>query len=164
MVFCLFYWKIYFFLKVLYNLLRMYAYYDPIISYCQGMNFVMGFLFHFIQDEELTFKCFAVLLEKMLRCVLTQDLQRVKLLFYQLDRLVSKFLPNLAEHFHVFFHHKNSFFFKYFFFFNNFNFFIWRSKKLIPVFMHPHGSWHYSPTLSNSRITLTPCCKFLTWS
>lgn len=81
----------------------MYAYYDPIISYCQGMNFVMGFLYHLIQDEEVTFKCFAILLEKMLRNLLTQDLRRIKLLFYQLDRLVGKFLPNLAEHFQVYF-------------------------------------------------------------
>lgn len=79
----------------------MYAYYDPLISYCQGMNFLMGFLFNFIQDEEITFKCFAVLLEKMLRNLLTQDLKRIKLYFYQLDKLISKFLPNLAEHFAV---------------------------------------------------------------
>lgn len=79
----------------------MYAYYDPIISYCQGMNFLMGFLFILIQDEEITFKCFAVILEKMLRNVLTQDLKRVKLLFYQLDRLISRYLPTLFEHFSV---------------------------------------------------------------
>lgn len=79
----------------------MYAYYDPLISYCQGMNFLMGFLYILIQDEETTFKCFAVILEKMLRNILTQDLKRVKLLFYQLDRLIARFLPVLSEHFNV---------------------------------------------------------------
>lgn len=79
----------------------MYAYYDPEISYCQGMNFLMGFIFNFIQDEEISFKCFTLLVQRMLRDLLDHDLKKIRLLFYQLDRLIQIYLPILYEHFQV---------------------------------------------------------------
>lgn len=88
----------------------------------------MGFLYILIQDEETTFKCFAVILEKMLRNILTQDLKRVKLLFYQMDRLIARFLPVLSEHFNVLY-------FFYIFLFTVLH----RMKKLIQAFMPPLG-------------------------
>lgn len=79
----------------------MYAHYNPQISYCQGMNFLMGFLFNFIQDEEKCFKFFAVLVQNMLLDLLGYDLKKIKLLFYQIDRLIEIYLPALSYHFQV---------------------------------------------------------------
>ena len=61
----------------------------------------MGFLFVCYQDEEQTFKCFAGLIDKLFSSILGPDLSRIKLHFYQLDRLISIYLPELAEHFKV---------------------------------------------------------------
>ena len=38
------------------NVLKTYAFFNPEIEYCQGMNFVAGFLFLVFRDEEKTFK------------------------------------------------------------------------------------------------------------
>lgn len=37
---------------VLTNILKTYAYFNPEIEYCQGMNFVAGFLYLVFRDEE----------------------------------------------------------------------------------------------------------------
>jgi hypothetical protein len=36
--------------KILHDLLKYYAYFNPNISYCQGMNFLMGFLLLYLKD------------------------------------------------------------------------------------------------------------------
>ncbi len=41
---------------VLTNILKTYAFFNPEIEYCQGMNFVAGSLFLFFQNEEIAFK------------------------------------------------------------------------------------------------------------
>jgi hypothetical protein len=38
------------------NVLKTYAFFNPEIEYCQGMNFVAGFLFLVFRNEEQTFK------------------------------------------------------------------------------------------------------------
>lgn len=42
--------------KVLIGVLRTYALYNPEIEYCQGMNYVAGFLLMVFEDEEIAFK------------------------------------------------------------------------------------------------------------
>ena len=83
------------------NLLRCYAYYNPETSYCQGMNYIVGFLLLNFKDEELTFKCFLSLMEYYLEGLFTKEFKRLKLLFYQYNRLLHICLPNLAQHFKV---------------------------------------------------------------
>ena len=83
------------------NLLRLYAQHDKHISYCQGMNYIMGFLYSLFKDEGTTFKFFTVLINKHMRGLFENDLKFLPCLFYQLDRLVCIFLPRLAEHFKV---------------------------------------------------------------
>ncbi len=41
---------------VLTNILKTYAFFNPEIEYCQGMNFIAGFLLLVFKDEELSFK------------------------------------------------------------------------------------------------------------
>ena len=50
----------------LHNLLKLYAFHNPTISYTQGMNFIMGFIYTVMEDEELTFRCFASLINNKL--------------------------------------------------------------------------------------------------
>jgi hypothetical protein len=42
--------------KVLISVLRTYALFNPEIEYCQGMNYVAGFLLMVFKDEEMAFK------------------------------------------------------------------------------------------------------------
>lgn len=41
---------------ILTNILKTYAFFNPEIEYCQGMNFVAGFLYLVFKDEEVAFK------------------------------------------------------------------------------------------------------------
>lgn len=41
---------------ILTNILKTYAFFNPEIEYCQGMNFIAGFLYIVFRDEENAFK------------------------------------------------------------------------------------------------------------
>lgn len=41
---------------ILTSVLKTYAFFNPEIEYCQGMNFVAGFLYLVFRDEEESFK------------------------------------------------------------------------------------------------------------
>lgn len=59
------------------------------------MNFVMGFIYMIMESEELTFRCFASLTDKLLKDVLLYDLKYIRVFFYKLDRLLAIFLPKI---------------------------------------------------------------------
>jgi hypothetical protein len=42
--------------NILTNILKTYAFFNPEIEYCQGMNFIAGFLYFVFKDEETAFK------------------------------------------------------------------------------------------------------------
>ena len=42
--------------QVLTDILKTYAYYNKEIEYCQGMNFIAGFLLMVLKDEQTAFK------------------------------------------------------------------------------------------------------------
>ena len=86
---------------MLHKLLKAYASYNVEISYCQGMNYVMGFLYICIQNEEATFKAFTSLIDKFFQNFFSKDLAKLKLLFYQFDHCLNLFLPKIADHFKV---------------------------------------------------------------
>ena len=86
---------------VLHGLLRLYAHFNPDVSYCQGMNFIMGFIYCLYQTEDITFKFFMKIMDDWLKKLFINDLINLKLIFYQYDRLIAIFLPDLAEHFYV---------------------------------------------------------------
>jgi hypothetical protein len=86
--------------KALKNILRTYAFYNSEIKYCQGMNFLAGFLLMFFKDEELAFKAFSGLIQKFdMTELFKEDMPHLKLFFYKLDRLINMYLPDLYSHF-----------------------------------------------------------------
>jgi len=76
---------------------------NPSLNYCQGMNFIAGFLYLSLGKEEAL--AFAVMREIIERYAMTHlfntELPMLKLMFYQLDRLISINLPDLHNHFKV---------------------------------------------------------------
>lgn len=75
---------------VLTSILKTYAHYDTELGYCQGMNFIVGFLLMIFKDEVTTFKALSEIVKRFrLADLFSSDLPRLKLFFYQLDRLVS---------------------------------------------------------------------------
>jgi hypothetical protein len=82
--------------NVLMNLLRTYAYYNPEVGYCQGMNYIAGTLYLQIQDEETAFRCMVGLIERHhMAPLFYQNMPKLKLYLYQLDRLVGINLPEI---------------------------------------------------------------------
>jgi hypothetical protein len=78
------------------NVLRAYAFYDLEVGYCQGMNYIAGVLYLQIQDEEATFKALVGMVEKYrMSSLYCATLPRLKLMLYQLDRMIGIFLPEL---------------------------------------------------------------------
>jgi hypothetical protein len=122
-------------------LLRIYAHYNPKVSYCQGMNYVMGFLYCYYREEDLTFRFFVRLVDKYMRSFFEDDLDSLRGVFYQFDRLLSIFVPDLAEHFKVIFH--NSLSYKT------------RKRESSAVSSAPPGSSPCSQTSSSIPTTLT---------
>jgi hypothetical protein len=81
------------------NILRTYAFFNSEIKYCQGMNFLAGFLLMFFKDEELTFKAFSGFIANFeMDELFREGLPMLKLYFYKLDRLISMYLPDLYSH------------------------------------------------------------------
>ena len=86
--------------ETLVEILSSYASYAPHVGYCQGMNYIAGTLFIYLQDEAQTFAVLAGLIEKYnMESLLNEDLYRLKLYFYMMDRLIGVFLPMLHKHF-----------------------------------------------------------------
>ncbi|KRW99726.1 Rab-GTPase-TBC domain [Pseudocohnilembus persalinus] len=87
--------------SILQSFLRTFAFYNKEISYCQGMNYLAGYLFILIRDEEKTYKIFSQILDhnKYLKNIFYTHFNQLKVLLYQLNRILNIFLPKLGEHF-----------------------------------------------------------------
>ncbi|KRX01411.1 Rab-GTPase-TBC domain [Pseudocohnilembus persalinus] len=85
--------------ETLQNLLKAFAYSNRGISYCQGMNYIAGYLYLIIKDETETYKQFHVIMNMYFQDLFTNQFERLKIMFYQLTRCLSIFLPKLSEHF-----------------------------------------------------------------
>ena len=80
------------------NILLVYAFYNPDVGYCQGMNYIAGTIYSQFQDEEKSLKFMVALIEKYKMTELfTTDLPKLKQFFYQLDRIIGIELPELHE-------------------------------------------------------------------
>ena len=65
------------------SVLKTYAYFNPEVEYCQGMNFVVGFLILLLGNEEVTFKVLHRIVERYeMTELLNQELFKLKLFFY----------------------------------------------------------------------------------
>ena len=86
--------------EILQNILKTYAFFNPEIEYCQGMNFVAGFLYLVFRDEQLSFKALMRIADIFdMSHLYKKELPKLKLFFYQLDRLIAVRLPMLHRHF-----------------------------------------------------------------
>ncbi len=75
---------------VLTNILKTYAFFNPEIEYCQGMNFIAGFLYLIFRDEELAFNAMKEIIEVFdMAQLFNEDLPKLKLYFYQFDRILA---------------------------------------------------------------------------
>lgn len=75
---------------MLVNILKTYAFFNPEIEYCQGMNFVAGFLFLVFRDEQEAFKALMRVADHFdMSHLYMKELPKLKLFFYQLDRLIA---------------------------------------------------------------------------
>ena len=82
------------------NILRTYAYYNPEVEYCQGMNFIVGYLYLLLQDESTVFKFLKNTIEKYkMDQLFTQNVPLLKNYFYQMDRLLNAHYPHLTTYF-----------------------------------------------------------------
>ena len=81
-------------------LLKTYAHYNPEIAYCQGMNFIAGLLLMVFEGDEVSaFHSLRALVDNFQMAELFNvDLPKLKLYFYQLDRLSNIVLPTLHAH------------------------------------------------------------------
>ena len=69
--------------EILNNILKTYAFFNPEIEYCQGMNFVAGFLFLVFRDEQLSFKALMRVAEIFdMSHLYKKELPKLKLFFY----------------------------------------------------------------------------------
>jgi len=79
------------------NVLKVYAYSNEEVQYCQGMNFVAGFLLLITENESEAFKFMRVIIEKyQMQNLFIQDVPLLKEYFYELDRLVYLVMPDLS--------------------------------------------------------------------
>ena len=85
------------------NILKTYAIVNPELDYCQGMNFIAGFLYLVLgQSESLAYGVLKEVINKFtMGNLFNSDLPLLKLQFYSLDRLISIVLSDLHFHFKV---------------------------------------------------------------
>jgi len=83
------------------NLLYAYAVYDPDCGYCQGMGFI-GALFLMLMTEEEAFWMLVNLFKTngkyQLRGLFIDGLPLLHLRFFQFQKMLDRFLPNVSQH------------------------------------------------------------------
>ena len=86
--------------QLLKNILKTFAYYNIEVGYCQGMNYIVGTIYLQVQNEALAFKILVALIDKFqMKNLFVSSLPKLKQFFYQLDRIIGLFLPELHEKF-----------------------------------------------------------------
>ena len=84
--------------EALKNILSVYAFYNPEVGYCQGMNYIAGTIYSHFRNEEISLKFMVALIEKYnMTDLFTSDLPKLKQFFYHLDRLIGMELPEVHE-------------------------------------------------------------------
>ena len=78
------------------NILRAYAHFNSAVGYCQGMNYLFGTLYMIFQNEEAAFISGVGLINRyQMSAIFYTQLPRLKVMFYQLDRMIARFIPAL---------------------------------------------------------------------
>lgn len=80
------------------EILRVYSYYNTKVGYCQGMNYIAGTLFIVLKDPALSFWAMDELIRiNSMSDLYSEELSKLKFLFFALDRLISSNLPDIFE-------------------------------------------------------------------
>ena len=65
------------------SILKVYAHYNKDVAYCQGMNFLVGFLLMYYQDEAMAFKVLVSLMKDFhLGSIYQLEMKRLKMMFF----------------------------------------------------------------------------------
>ena len=79
------------------NILKAFAYNNPDVGYCQGMNFIAGFLYFLLRDEYNAFSFFQKLVRKYeMSNLYSRNVPLLKKHFYRMDRLLYIYYPNIT--------------------------------------------------------------------
>ncbi|CAK73696.1 unnamed protein product (macronuclear) [Paramecium tetraurelia] len=81
------------------SFLRTYAFHNKEVGYCQGMNYIVGYLYLTFEDEEVTYIAFDYIMNNYFSQYFENEFEMLKKVFYQYERLLFLFLPNLYHHF-----------------------------------------------------------------
>ena len=87
--------------QILKNLLKAYAAHDREVSYCQGMNYMMGFIYVTTKDSNEAFKIFCCMMDLFLKELFEKEFANLKRYFYKFTRCMELMIPDLAVHFRV---------------------------------------------------------------
>ena len=80
--------------KSLSNVLNVIAFLKPELNYCQGMSFIGSFLIQLTGNEEETFYLmFGIVETTEFTSIFLSDLQKLKIFFYDFDRLIAIMVP-----------------------------------------------------------------------
>ncbi|XP_029353706.1 growth hormone-regulated TBC protein 1-A isoform X1 [Echeneis naucrates] len=83
--------------KALYNVLLAYGLHNPAVGYCQGMNFIAGYLLIITKDEEKSFWLMDALLGKILPVYYSPDMLGLKIDNEVLGELVKMKVPGVWQ-------------------------------------------------------------------
>ena len=76
------------------NVLNIIAFLKPELNYCQGMSYIASFLIQLTDNEEETFYLmFGIVENTEFTSIFLSDLQKLKIFFYDFDRLIAIFVP-----------------------------------------------------------------------
>ena len=76
------------------NVLNIIAYLKPELNYCQGMSYIGSFLIQLTDNEEETFYLmFGIVENTEFTSIFLSDLQKLKIFFYDFDRLIAICIP-----------------------------------------------------------------------
>ena len=85
--------------EMLDNILTLMAFIRPEIGYCQGMNFIVGALINFINDEETCFWIFLHFIDNIeLKDLYLQDMPEYLIKLYQLNYFIKENFPKIHHH------------------------------------------------------------------
>eukprot|EP00826_Nyctotherus_ovalis_P045588 TRINITY_DN5061_c0_g2_i1.p1 TRINITY_DN5061_c0_g2~~TRINITY_DN5061_c0_g2_i1.p1 ORF type:complete len:885 (+),score=233.52 TRINITY_DN5061_c0_g2_i1:142-2796(+) len=86
--------------EALMSVLRTYSTLNTEVGYCQGMNYIAGFLYFIYKDEAVVFDMLCSLIANFnLSGLFKSGVPLLRVYFYQLNRLIAVFLPRLHSHF-----------------------------------------------------------------
>ena len=85
--------------EMLDNILTLIAFIRPEIGYCQGMNFIVGALINFINDEETCFWIFLHFIDNIkLKDLYLQNMPEYLIKLYQINFFIKEYYPKMHHH------------------------------------------------------------------